>query len=311
MMTKVPRTLIEWWEIIRVAYENEVMTHLGSLTDLLNVEANKSLITLMIEFWQPATVTFQFTNFEITPTLEEISQIANLLLVGREPLAPRTTSGFCYLQSLGLRVGLCLQRVNEGWVKLDYLFKRLSRRVSYDRFQQKFFISRVGWERHRAIVFVMAFWDESWCTPEYYTWFMMGGILARPSCDGILGFTDTQRSNQIGTELFNLMHITTIMYHQVTPRSVDHLIQAVDDEPNEEMEKDPEEDPREPTEEMEEDSKGYSEYDPNLYDPRDGGVMHMENEPVPIVEDTHSKYSFIGFDKREDLNNWNGRSTNP
>ncbi|KAH0632836.1 hypothetical protein KY284_035622 [Solanum tuberosum] len=94
---------------------------------------------------------------------------------------------------------------------------------------------------------------ESWCTPEYYTWFMIGGILTRPSYEGILGFTDTQRSNQIGMELLNLMHITTTMYQQVTPRSIDHLMQAVDDEPNEEMEKDPEEDPREPTEEMEED----------------------------------------------------------
>ncbi|KAK6775741.1 hypothetical protein RDI58_026742 [Solanum bulbocastanum] len=65
---------------------------------------------------------------------------------------------------------------------------------------------------------------ESWCTLEYYTWFMMGGILARPSCDGILGFTDTQRSNKIGTEILNLMPITTTMYNHVTAWSVDHLI---------------------------------------------------------------------------------------
>ncbi|KAG5599158.1 hypothetical protein H5410_030528 [Solanum commersonii] len=133
---------------------------------------------------------------------------------------------------------------------------------------------------------------------------MMGGILARPSCDGILGFTNTKRSKQIGTELLNLMHITTTIYHQVTPRSVEHLIQAVDNEPNEEMEEDLKEDPKEPTEEMEEDSKGYSKHDPNLYDPRDGAVIHMETEPVPTIEDTHSEYGSIGFDKRKDSNNW-------
>ncbi|KAH0642434.1 hypothetical protein KY290_034027 [Solanum tuberosum] len=83
MMTEVPRTLKEWWGNIRVTYENEIMPHLGSLTDLLNVEANKSLITLMIEFWKPATMTFQFTDFEITLTLKETSQIANLPLDGR------------------------------------------------------------------------------------------------------------------------------------------------------------------------------------------------------------------------------------
>ncbi|KAG5576042.1 hypothetical protein H5410_056176 [Solanum commersonii] len=79
---------------------------------------------------------------------------------------------------------------------------------------------------------------------------MMRGIFTRSSCDGILGFKDTQRSNQIGTELLNLIHITTTMYHQVTPWCVDYLIHAVDDEPNEDMEEDPEEDPREPTEEI-------------------------------------------------------------
>ncbi|KAH0672672.1 hypothetical protein KY290_024907 [Solanum tuberosum] len=88
------------------------------------------------------------------------------------------------------------------------------------------------------------------------------------------------------------------------PRSIDHLIQAVDDEPNEEIEEDPEEDPREPTKEMEGDSKGYSEHDPNLYNPRDGRVMHMEDEFVPTVEDAHSEYGFIGFDEKEDSQNW-------
>ncbi|KAK4713619.1 hypothetical protein R3W88_019526 [Solanum pinnatisectum] len=86
------------------------MPHLGSLTDLLNVEANKSLITLMVEFWQPTTVTFQFIDFEITPILEEISQIAGLSLAGRAPLAPPTMSGIGFLQSLGLRVGPGLRR---------------------------------------------------------------------------------------------------------------------------------------------------------------------------------------------------------
>ncbi|KAH0716902.1 hypothetical protein KY290_013474 [Solanum tuberosum] len=158
MMTEVPQTLKEWWGNIRVAYENEIMSHLGSLTDLLNVEANKSLIILMIKFWQPTTtVTFQFIDFEITPTLEELSQIVDLQLAGRVPLAPSTTLGINFLQSLGLKVGQCLRRVDEGWVRLDYMFKRFGRQDSYDRFHKKFFISRVDWERLRAIVFMTAF----------------------------------------------------------------------------------------------------------------------------------------------------------
>ncbi|KAK6784110.1 hypothetical protein RDI58_017564 [Solanum bulbocastanum] len=75
-------------------------------------------------------MTFQFTDFEITPTLEEISQMVDLPLAGRAPLAPRTTSRICFLQSLGLRVSPCLRRVDEGWVKLDYMFKRFGHRES-------------------------------------------------------------------------------------------------------------------------------------------------------------------------------------
>ncbi|KAH0698507.1 hypothetical protein KY284_012722 [Solanum tuberosum] len=84
----------------------------------------------MIEFWQPATVIFQFADFEITPTVEEISQIADLPLVGKAPLAPRTTSGIDSLQFLGLRVGPCLRRADEGsnlllpiWA-VEYFYQR-------------------------------------------------------------------------------------------------------------------------------------------------------------------------------------------
>lgn len=106
---------------------------------------------------------------------------------------------------------------------------------------------------------------KSWCTPEYYAWFMMGGILARPTYEGTLGFTDTQRLDKIGSELLNLMHITTTMYHQLTPRSIDHVIQVVDDETNEEMEEYPKDDPRETIDEMEEDPEEYSEHDPTCF----------------------------------------------
>uniref|UniRef100_M1DC16 Uncharacterized protein n=1 Tax=Solanum tuberosum TaxID=4113 RepID=M1DC16_SOLTU len=78
----------------------------------------------------------------------------------------------------------------------------------------------------------------------------------------------------------------------------------------EEKEKeDPEEDPREPTEEIEEDPEEDSEHGPNMYEPRDGGVMHMENEPIPTSEEPHSEYGFIGFDEREDSNSWKSQES--
>ncbi|KAG5590458.1 hypothetical protein H5410_040972 [Solanum commersonii] len=95
------------------------------------MEANKLLITLMIEFWQTTTMTFQFTDFEITPTLEEISQIVDLPLVSRAPLTLHVGNWFSLV--FGFESRPDLRRVDEGWVKLNYLFKRFDRRESYDR----------------------------------------------------------------------------------------------------------------------------------------------------------------------------------
>ncbi|KAH0655160.1 hypothetical protein KY285_030042 [Solanum tuberosum] len=393
MMTEVPRTLKEWWGNIRVAYGNEIMPHLGSLTDLLNVEANKSLITLMIEFWQPTTSTIgpahyirnQFSlvfEFEGRPACEELMKDGlnwiiclkgSIVVIAMIGSLKNSSSPGLIARDLALLSSLrpfwiwvlehFYQRHVENGAEADLRnkikshamrlsmwdapndedgcrsFLTTSQGTAFNgdyRFQpyaplrvlRQFGITQgvplwsnialieVNYEGRISIERIAALvqgWCgildsdigvESWCTPEYYTWFMIGGILARPSYEGILGFTDTQRSNQIGMELLNLMHITTTMYQQVTPRSIDHLIQAVDDERNEEMEEDPEEDPRKPTEEMEDDLEEYSEHDPNLYDPRDGGVKHIKDEHVPTVEDAHSEYGSIGFDEREDSNNW-------
>lgn len=117
---------------------------------------NKLFIQLTIKIWDPTMVTFRFSNFEITPTLEEISQITNLSLVGQAPLTLLTTLVSSFLCSLGLIVGPKLRMVEIGWVSLGYLFKRYGRRESYDRFQIEFFFS-IDWERHRAIILILAF----------------------------------------------------------------------------------------------------------------------------------------------------------
>lgn len=100
---------------------------------------------------------FLFRYFEITPTPEEISQIVDLPLAGRAPLAWRTMSRIGFLWFLGLIVGLGLQRVYEGCVKLYYLFKRICHRERYDRFLWGFYIFRVDWKWHKAIIFNVSF----------------------------------------------------------------------------------------------------------------------------------------------------------
>lgn len=104
------------------------MAHLGSLINLMELRVNKLFIQQMVEFWDTTMVNFRFLDFEITPTFEEISQIANLPLAGWATLAPQATSGSDFLRSLGLRIGSGLRIVEAGWANLGYVFEKFGRR---------------------------------------------------------------------------------------------------------------------------------------------------------------------------------------
>lgn len=82
--------------------------------------------------------------------------MANLPMAVRVPLAPQNTSGSDFLRSIRLRVGAGLRMAETGWISLGYLFERFSRKESYERFRE-FFFTRIDWERHRVIVFMVAF----------------------------------------------------------------------------------------------------------------------------------------------------------
>ncbi|XP_060206255.1 uncharacterized protein LOC132633833 [Lycium barbarum] len=108
--------------------------------------------------------------------------------------------------------------------------------------------------------------DESWCTPEYYAWYNVGGLTLLPTEDGFDGLTDDE----------------------VVPGSVNHLIQLVEEEdpvePEDEMEEDPEEEPTEPDEPMEENP----EEDPEWESEHN---LVMEVEPEKSYEYTLAGYS--------------------
>uniref|UniRef100_M1DGI2 Uncharacterized protein n=1 Tax=Solanum tuberosum TaxID=4113 RepID=M1DGI2_SOLTU len=76
------------------------------------------------------------------------------------------------------------------------------------------------------------------------------------------------------------------------------------EDPKEDLKKDLKEDRRDPTKKMEEDPKEDSKHGPSVHDPRDGGMMHIENKPIPIAEVAYSEYDSIGFYEREDSIQW-------
>lgn len=50
MISEVLRILRHQWKNIRVVHGEEVMAHLGSLKDLIELKANKLFIRLMVKF---------------------------------------------------------------------------------------------------------------------------------------------------------------------------------------------------------------------------------------------------------------------
>lgn len=121
-----------------MAHGAEVREHLGALLSLMRVRANKALITLLMEFWEPNTMTFKFLDFEITLTLEEVSDFAELLLRGKLPVLPSPVRKLHFLGLLGLDIFSSLRNVEDGKLKLDYLFRRYNRLESYDEYRNEF-----------------------------------------------------------------------------------------------------------------------------------------------------------------------------
>ncbi|XP_060178847.1 uncharacterized protein LOC132609032 [Lycium barbarum] len=156
MIVSPPHDLQTWWRNIRVAHGEEVKQHLGSLMSLIGIQANKTLTKLLIEFWDPASVTFNFLDFEMTPTLEEICGFTDLPFEGRMPVLPSFISGEKFLHILGFNVYPVLRNVENDRVKFDFLFQRFGRRESFERHQGEFACDRGRWEKMRPRVFAIA-----------------------------------------------------------------------------------------------------------------------------------------------------------
>ena len=61
-----------WWCELGADGQKWVVKHLGNLTDIMKVKPRDDLIAALVTFWDLAHNVFRFSDFELTPTLEEI-----------------------------------------------------------------------------------------------------------------------------------------------------------------------------------------------------------------------------------------------
>ncbi|KAH0720245.1 hypothetical protein KY284_005275 [Solanum tuberosum] len=115
------------------------------------------IVTQLMGFWEPSTVTFKCLDFEISLILEEFSSLIELPIRGRLPVIPSTICTSDFVSLLDLHIFRSLRYVDGGHAELDYLFQRLGHLEGYYEYQREFECTRGAWEHMRPRVFVMAF----------------------------------------------------------------------------------------------------------------------------------------------------------
>lgn len=117
--------LQNWWRNFSIVYVGEIREHFCALLSIMGVQANKTLIMLLMEFWDPTTVTFKILDFEITLTLKEVSDFAELPLREKLPLLPSSPRKENFLRLLRMDIFSSLRNMKDNKIKLDYLFQKV------------------------------------------------------------------------------------------------------------------------------------------------------------------------------------------
>ncbi|KAH0655656.1 hypothetical protein KY285_030538 [Solanum tuberosum] len=114
MVVEVNYKLRNWWFDIKRDREREILQLLGGLTYLMFVIPNPHVIRVLLEFWDPVMMVFKFVDFDLTPTIEEISGFIDLPYHECEIMVPYKPSSREFLKSLGMKSNPTLPSLDLG-----------------------------------------------------------------------------------------------------------------------------------------------------------------------------------------------------
>ncbi|KAK4713296.1 hypothetical protein R3W88_019203 [Solanum pinnatisectum] len=156
MVIEVNYKLRNWSIDIKRDREREIRQLLGGLTYLIFVIPNPHLISALLEFWDPVRMVFKFVDFDLAPTIEEISGFIDLSYHECEMMVPYKPSSREFLKSLGIRSNPTLPSLDVGLIHFDFLYSRFGRKDSYYSFSDEFECSVEEWEIYRLNAFAIA-----------------------------------------------------------------------------------------------------------------------------------------------------------
>ncbi|KAH0712526.1 hypothetical protein KY289_008485 [Solanum tuberosum] len=126
----------------------------------MQVEPKRDVIEALLSFWDPTNNVFRFSNFEMTPTLEEIVGFTGfgVRLHHQRLITPRGISINKFFQHLSI----CKVReksLDKGWISLQFLYDRYGREDGFNKFGKT--LNNKGsfetWKEHRRFAFMVAF----------------------------------------------------------------------------------------------------------------------------------------------------------
>ncbi|KAH0769626.1 hypothetical protein KY290_013607 [Solanum tuberosum] len=110
--------------------QRRVEEHLGHLVHLMEIDPRRDVIETLIPFWDPNNNVFRFSNFEVTPTLEEIASfmgkrfsIRSADLCNKRPIVPKNVDAKKFLDLLKINQ-IEKESLKNGWVSLEFLYER-------------------------------------------------------------------------------------------------------------------------------------------------------------------------------------------
>jgi len=162
IMTKIPFELQLWWNDLGKEGQDEVRKYLKDLPDLLNIQPRGDIIRALVAHWDSAHNVFHFSDFELTPTLEEI---AGYIGSDQAPLrfkyliAPRAITIHRFLDSLKIPRTVHHPDFAKGFCSFRFMYDRYGHVGGFNNPDFKLCSrnSRQKWEEHRRVAFMIAF----------------------------------------------------------------------------------------------------------------------------------------------------------
>ncbi|XP_019229936.1 PREDICTED: uncharacterized protein LOC109210911 [Nicotiana attenuata] len=150
-----------WWNDLDEDGQKWVKKQLGALINILEIKPREDLIKALVTFWDPVHDVFRFSDFEITPTLEEMAGYIEFGwdLRKQQLIFPRTPSVHKFFDLLNISKQMKKAHVSKGCCSFHFLYFRFGHSAGFEMHEKSLSNKQNKglWQIHRQFTFIVAF----------------------------------------------------------------------------------------------------------------------------------------------------------